>query len=193
MARPLSFDPEQALDKAVAVFWEHGYEGASLPVLTKAMGINKPSLYATFGNKQELFEKALDRYTDSHATFMKDALKQPTARSAIEHLLLGAADFVTGKGHPGGCLVAQTAVTCGAEDEAVKQELIRRRQSAEDAIRLRLERGRAEGELPDDADPAALARFFAALIRGMATQAADGATREQLEHSAELAMLVWPT
>ncbi len=84
--RPRAFDLEQALDSALKVFWRKGYEGASLPDLTKAMGINRPSLYAAFGNKEELFRKALDRYSEGPACHVREALSEPTARKVVEKL-----------------------------------------------------------------------------------------------------------
>src|ERR1700733_15772686 len=110
--RPRSFDREQALDAAMRVFWKQGYEGASLADLTAAMGINRPSLYAAFGDKEALFRKVLDRYNSGPAAYVCDALNQPTARRAIERLLQGAADLATGSGHRPGCLFVQGALAC---------------------------------------------------------------------------------
>src|ERR1700738_1402218 len=89
LGRPRGFDADRALDRALAVFWRNGYEGASLPALTKAMGINRPSLYAAFGNKEALFRKAVERYERGPASYAYKALKQPTAREVVEALLGG--------------------------------------------------------------------------------------------------------
>src|SRR3954465_13916988 len=88
--RPRTFDADKALDKALHVFWRKGFEGASLPDLTKAMGINRPSMYAAFGNKEQLFRKALDRYATGPAGYVCAALEAPTARAVVEKLLQGA-------------------------------------------------------------------------------------------------------
>src|SRR5690348_4805353 len=93
--RPRSFDVDHALDRALKVFWRKGYEGASLPDLTKAMGINRPSLYAAFGNKEALFRKAIDRYIEGPACGFRAALEEPTARKVVERLLYGNIDLVT--------------------------------------------------------------------------------------------------
>ena len=98
--RPRSFDFDDALDAAMQVFWRKGYEGASLSDLTQAMGINRPSLYAAFGNKNTLFRKALDRYAEGPAAYVAEALKQPTARAVTQKLLHGAADLLTDPAHP---------------------------------------------------------------------------------------------
>src|SRR2546422_11461457 len=92
MGRPRAFDVEKALDLALRVFWEKGYEGTALSDLTEAMGINRPSLYAAFGNKEALFRKALDRYADGPASYVREALNEPTARAVVERLLRATAD-----------------------------------------------------------------------------------------------------
>src|SRR5207237_3295974 len=95
VGRPRAFDVDEALDQALRVFWRKGYEGASLPDLTKAMGINRPSLYAAFGNKESLFRKALERYVEGPAAYVRRALTEPTARAVAKRLLSGAIDLLT--------------------------------------------------------------------------------------------------
>src|ERR1700692_1987824 len=107
MGRPRSFDVEKALDRALQVFWRKGYEAASLSDLTKAVGVNRPSLYAAFGDKETLFRKALDRYLNGPAAYTQEALKEPTARAVVERLLRGAADLNTASRNPGGCPLGQ--------------------------------------------------------------------------------------
>jgi len=113
MGRPRSFDIDRALDRALVVFWRKGYEGASLSDLTKAVGVNRPSLYAAFGDKEALFRKALDRYLKGPAAYTQEALREPTARAVVERLLLGAADLNAARRNPGGCLMVQGALACG--------------------------------------------------------------------------------
>ncbi len=173
------------------VFWRQGYEGASLSDLTKAMGINRPSLYAAFGDKEALFRKALDRYDNGPAAYIRQALQEPTARAVAERLLLGAADLQTDPRHPG-CLMVQGALACGDAADPVRRELIARRKNGEAAIRRRLQRAKAEGDLPGDADPAGLALYIATIVRGMAVEAAGGATRRELRRVVQTAMRAWP-
>src|SRR3982074_3060381 len=159
MGRPREFDPDQALDIALQVFWRRGYEGASMADLTEAMGITKPSLYAAFGNKEELFRKALDRYVDGPGGYVQVALAKPTAREVVEHLLLEAADAVTDPNNPPGCLAVQGALCCGDAAQSIKQELMLRRANGEEDLRKRFDRAIAEGNLPGGAPaahPAAL-------------------------------------
>lgn len=192
LGRPRAFDMERALDRALEVFWRKGYEGATLCDLTAAMGINPPSLYAAFGNKEGLFRRALDRYETLHEAFWNDALAAPTAYEAIARLLESTAISLGDKRNPPGCLMVQGALCGGEECDAVKQELTARRDASVALIRERLRRAKREGDLPDDADPAGLARFVATVIHGMAVQAAGGASRKELERVAATAMTAFP-
>jgi AcrR family transcriptional regulator len=191
--RPREFDVDKALDRALWVFWRKGYEGASLPDLTKAMGINRPSLYAAFGSKEGLFRKALDRYADGPAAYVREALNAPTARAVAERLLGGAIDLATDRRNPRGCLMVHGALACGEAVESVRRELVARRAATEAAVRRRFERAAAEGDLPADSDPAGLARYVLTVIQGMAVQAAGGAKREQLRPLVKMALRAWPT
>src|SRR5258708_19962388 len=107
MGRPRSFDIDSALDRVLLVFWRKGFEGTSLSDLTKAVGVNRPSLYAAFGDKEALFRKALDRYLDGPAAYTQEALKEPTARAVIEPLLRRAAEFNPPPPNPGGSPLLQ--------------------------------------------------------------------------------------
>src|SRR5256885_582750 len=127
MGRPREFDVDKALDLALQVFWRKGYEGASMADLTETMGITKPSLYSAFGNKEELFRKALDRYVDGPGGYFQAALAKPTTRAVVENLLYESADAVTDPNHPPGCLAVQGAPSCGDAPESIKQELMSRR------------------------------------------------------------------
>jgi AcrR family transcriptional regulator len=190
--RPREFDAEQALDRALKVFWRKGYEGASLPELTRAMGINRPSLYAAFGSKEGLFRRALDRYAEGPAAFVQEALHEPNARAVAERLLAGAVGLVSDPRNPRGCLMVQGALACGEAAESVRRELAARRAAAEAALRGRLERARAEGDLPAGADPADLARYLFTVVRGISVQAAGGATGGELRRVAAMALRAWP-
>lgn len=190
--RPRAFDLEQALDRAVEVFWRQGYEGTSLTDLTEAMGINRPSLYAAFGNKEELYRKVLDRYAEGPACHVLQALQEPTARRVVERLLLGTIDLLSCPSNPKGCLGVHGALACGAESERLRQEHIARRTEAERSLCQRLERAQEEGDLASNAVPADLARYTSTICQGMSVQAASGASRSDLLKVAELALKNWP-
>jgi AcrR family transcriptional regulator len=191
MGRPREFDTDAALDLALHVFWRKGYEGASMADLTEAMGITKPSLYAAFGNKEDLFRKALDRYVDGPGGYFRTGLEKSTAREVVEHILYESVDAVTDPKNPG-CLAVQGALCCGDAAETIKQELMARRSKGEGDLRVRFTRAIAEGDLPDTADAGDLARYISAILQGMAVQAAGGAPREQLRKLADMAMRSWP-
>jgi AcrR family transcriptional regulator len=186
--RPRAFDPDQALDQAMRVFWERGYEGASLADLTKAMRINRPSMYSAFGNKEKLFRKVLERYTSDSANYVRDGLQEPTARGVVKKILFGAAEALSAPGKPRGCLLVQGALACGAGSRGIQRELCARRAAGEALIRQRLERAKLEGDLAAEAKPAQLASYVVAVLNGMSVQAVGGASREKLRGIAERAM-----
>ena len=192
VGRPRSFDIDKALDRALQVFWHKGYEGTTLSDLTQAMGINRPSLYAAFGNKETLFRKALDRYADGPAVYVRQALEEPSARAVVERLLRGTVDLLTDPRTPPGCLMVQAALACGESADPVRQELASRRAAGEAAIRRRFKRAISDGDLPKNADCADLARYVATVIHGMAVQAAGGASRKELRRVAQTALRAWP-
>jgi AcrR family transcriptional regulator len=192
MGRPRAFDMDQALDQALHVFWKKGYDGASVADLTGAIGINPPSLYAAFGNKEALFKKALDRYEAKRDQIMEEAFAAPTARESVTRLLEGAAERLTDKCNPRGCLMVQGALSGGEECEAVKQDLSSRRAGGEVLIRKRLKRAKREGDLPSNVDAAALASFVATVMHGMAVQAAGGASPKELRAIVNMALRAWP-
>jgi AcrR family transcriptional regulator len=132
--RPREFDTEKALDAALQVFWRKGYEGATLPNLTEAMGINRPSLYAAFGNKVELFRKVVARYIEGPAAYVRKAIEEPTARAVAERLLMCGIDLVTDPHRPRVCLLVQGALVCGDEADCIRKELAAKRQLGEAAI-----------------------------------------------------------
>src|SRR4029077_2134906 len=151
--RPRAFDPDVALDRAMHVFWAKGYEGASLSDLTQAMRINRPSVYAAFGNKEMLFRKVLDRYMNGPLAYFQKALAARKARGVIEQIFLGAANMPSDPRTPTGCLVVQGALACGDAAGPVRKEIAARRAAAKVALRRRLQRAKREGDLPPNADP----------------------------------------
>ncbi|MBW5425389.1 TetR family transcriptional regulator [Streptomyces sp. BG9H] len=189
--RPRSFDRETALEQALRTFWEHGYEATSVSDLTRVMGIGAPSLYAAFGDKRTLFDEVVVRYGATHGAFGGRAFdEEPTARGGVARLLREAAAEFTDPDHPRGCLVITAATNCTTPE--VEESLRERRNANVADIQSRIAAAVATGELPADTDPAALARFTAAVFQGMSQQARDGATREDLEAVADLAMSAWP-
>jgi AcrR family transcriptional regulator len=190
--RPREFDIDDALAAALRVFWSKGYEGASLTDLTEAMGITRPSLYAAFGNKEALFRKALDLYEQEKLAYMRGALDAPTAKGVAERLLRGSLANQCSDCEPKGCLGVISSVACGEEAEAIREEVIKRRQSSHRALVERFERAKAEGDLAADADIDGLTGYIFAVMQGMAVQAGAGAEREDLERVLETSLMMWP-
>jgi AcrR family transcriptional regulator len=190
LGRPRAFDADVALERAMHVFWAKGYEGAALSDLTQAMRINRPSLYAAFGNKEQLFRKVLDRYMDGPVAYFGKALAATKVRDVVEEISLGTARMADDPRIPAGCLMVQGALACG--DASVREEVAARRAAAEVALRRRLQRAKREGDLPKNADPADLAHYVMTVVRGMAVQSAGGASSDQLRPVAEIALRAWP-
>ncbi|WP_285587224.1 TetR/AcrR family transcriptional regulator [Herbidospora sp. NBRC 101105] len=188
IGRPRAFDEEAVLDRAAEVFWRHGYEGASLSALTSAMGINRPSLYAAFGSKEQLFRRAFARYHETKVAAARTALEQPTAHAAVEAFLRSSADALTTGDHPPGCLSIQGGLACSPENVGISEILAAGRAATEAALEERLSRAAAEGDLPDGVDVRALARFVMTLSEGHAVHAAAGASREDLHASVDVAL-----
>jgi len=192
IGRPREFDVSIALDKALEVFWRHGYEGSSIADLTEAMGINPPSLYAAFGNKEGLFRKALDRYVEQHTRFWDEALAAPTARATIAHLMHASADFLTQEKNPPGCLMVRGALSCSEAADAIREELANRRNAGEALIRERVERAKAEGEVSPDVSASDVSCFVMTVMEGMSVRATGGAGRAELHKVADMALRALP-
>lgn len=193
LGRPRTFDADVALEKAMKVFWEKGYEGSSLPELTEAMGMNRPSMYAVFGNKENLFKLALERYGASHDPLFDAALEQPTARAVVEHFLRGNANAQTEEANPHGCLVINGALACSDDALPIRNTLIERRAAAEMRLRERFMQAKDDGDLPPDFCAGQMARYVMTVSNGMAVQAAAGATRSQLQQVVDQVLRGWPS
>lgn len=191
--RPREFDRDAALDAALRVFWDLGYDAASIGELTRAMGISSPSLYAAFGSKQQLFDEALDRYGRGAGSHTPRALQSTgTAREAVESMLRNNADSYADDGTPAGCLVILAAPTCTRENAGANALLHDRRRRTGQILRHRIERAIDSGELPPESDADALAAFYLTVLHGMSIQARDGAGRALLHASIDVAMRAWP-
>ncbi len=189
--RPPSFSRSAALEQALALFWERGYEATSIADLTAAMGIGAPSLYAAFSSKRELFNEVVALYAQTYRAFMARALaEEPTLEAGIERMLREAAAAYTLPGHPRGCLVIDAATNCSSPE--VRRTLRELRNASLERLERRIEVAIEGGELASDADARTLALSTSVLMQGMAHQARDGVERSELEAVAGLAIRAWP-
>jgi AcrR family transcriptional regulator len=176
------------------VFWELGFEGASMAALTGAMGINAPSLYACFGSKEALFQEAVTRYQDEENVRVRALLEQaPTARAAIEAMLRGQATAFVQPNMPRGCMVVLSDTNAGPEHASVRTLLQKRRNESRAKIEARIQRGIADGDVPAGADTKAAATFYMAILQGLSLQARDGASRAAMQRIVDGAMGAWDT
>lgn len=190
--RPLSFDREQALTKAMLLFWRHGYEATSLNDLTAALEVKPSSIYSAFGDKKGLFLEAVGLYMSGPVTANTIIDDAATARDAARELLHVAAMGYTGDQTPPGCLLASSAISCSEAANDVKEELAAIRRGIEARLRDKIDWSIQNQHLPADTEAGTLAGMTMAVIQGMSTLARDGATREKLIKVAEAAMRVWP-
>lgn len=193
--RPRCFDTESALDSALAVFWRHGYQGASMSELTAAMGISKPSLYAAFGDKESLYLKALERYaTIGYGNALPTLHDEPDARRAVEGFLLAMAATLADPALPGGCFVVNGSADCGcaATPPAVDAALRKAMQNGQEVLRLRIERAKRDGQLAPGVSADELAAFFSSVLAGMGVLSKGGAKQKRLDAVIGVAMAAWP-
>ncbi|MCT9932361.1 TetR/AcrR family transcriptional regulator [Planotetraspora sp. A-T 1434] len=192
IGRPRGFDADEALERAMLVFWEHGYEGASTAILTNAMGISTTSMYAAFGNKEKLFRRVLERYTEGPSAYLARALEEPTALHVATAILAGTVRTTTRPAHPHGCLGVQSALTTSDSGQEVRDLLVAWRNNGYCCIQERFQRAVDEGDLPPQTDPGLLARYLTTFAYGIAVQAASGVGRDELRKMADAVLRNWP-
>jgi AcrR family transcriptional regulator len=190
--RPREFDRTAALDRAVELFWEKGFEATSIADLTSAMGIGSTSLYAAFGCKDDLFREAVERYVQgAGAEIWAAVTAADTAHGAVESYLMTTARAFTRGDCPTGCLIVLSALHVNGATEALRAELVDKRQANSAELAEILSRGVDTGEIPPTADLFAIARFYVTVQQGMSIQARDGADRATLETIARSALMAW--
>ncbi|TCJ89581.1 TetR/AcrR family transcriptional regulator [Nocardia alba] len=187
--RPRGFDRDVALRRAMEAFWELGYDGASMSDLTAAMGINSPSLYAAFGDKESLFRAAVELYGRTEGSHTAGALReQPTAYAAIEAMLRDNITHYTDPGLPNGCMVVLAGATYTTRNAAVREFLVQARRHTTADIRARLDRGVVDGDLAPGTDTASLAMLYSTVLYGLSIQARDGVGPDELSAAVDSAL-----
>ncbi|CAL9316521.1 TetR/AcrR family transcriptional regulator [Streptomyces sp. SudanB182_2057] len=190
--RPRAFDRDAALHTAMLVFWERGYATTSTTDLSAAMGINPPSLYAAFKNKEQLFREAIGLYERTEAEASRREMEAATtARGAIAALLHASVDRFTAEDKPRGCMIVLAATNCTEDHESVRDFALRCRARTKEVIKARLDSAGAAGELAPGTDTDRLAAFYTTFLNGLSIQARDGADRALLHGLVDMAMSAW--
>jgi AcrR family transcriptional regulator len=186
--RPIAFNKDKALDAAMLLFWERGYEGTSMADLTKAMKLNPSSIYAAFGDKHALFSRAVKRYLEIRAQYAKKALEEPTLKKVIRALFDNTVDFLTSPGHPPICMTLAGAIACSAEATPAKDLLREIRKQNQLAIKERLLQARKSRELSRNVNVDDYTRYLSTILAGLSIQASNGSTKAELQRTAQLAL-----
>ena len=189
--RPLSFDRDAALEKAMLAFWESGYETTSISDLTAAMGVTAPSIYAAFGDKKRLFLEALRLYVGDPDDLEKAFARAPTARDAVAEMIENAARLFTGETTPRGCLLASAVATGSKDAYDVRDAAAQERRVIRSIIVKRIERDIEREILPPSTRSEVVADLALAVTQGMSVLARDGVDRETLLEVAKESMAGW--
>ncbi len=190
--RPLSFDRNEVLNKAMLAFWEHGYETTSLSELSEVMGLNTPSIYATFGDKKQLFIESVELYVGDLDSLKMSIMAAASAREAAYNMLRNSAISFTGKYTPRGCLLASSTASGSEASLEVKQVVLNYRKKIEGFLKIKIEDDVKNKILKKEALELNLAAFVISVIQGMSVLARDGATQKKLLEIGETSMRAWP-
>jgi AcrR family transcriptional regulator len=185
--RPIGFDREAALEAAMLLFWQRGYEGTSIADLTHAMGLNPSSIYAAFGDKQALFQLVVKRYLELRAQYAVKALEEPTLERFIRALFDNTVAFLTTPGHPPTCMTLAGAAGCSLDATPARDLMTEIRKQNQVALKERLLRARKSGELPKEINVDDYTRYLSTIVAGLSIQAANGSTKAELKRTAQMA------
>jgi AcrR family transcriptional regulator len=190
--RPRQFDVEAALVAAMRVFWRHGYAGASIGTLIEAMGISRATMYASFGDKEDLFRKVMDLYEREKTAYMVDALQRPTARGVAEHLLDGTIALQTNTADPKGSMGIVHSLSHAPGDEGIREFVTQRGLYWRDRLVARFERAALDGDFPTSIPPRDLALTLKATTDGLLVAAGSGIDETGLRGIAQTFLSLWP-
>lgn len=193
LGRPRKFDKELALDSAMKLFMQKGYEATSLTDITEALGINRPSVYAAFGNKEALFAQALGRYIQGPIAYLGEVLSEKTSRDVVRELLMKSVELIVSAAEqPRGCLAVQSSISSELAVAGIQQHILNGLRQIENNIKNRFDRAIEEGDLPEDTNSWLLTKYVTTLHKGLSIQASNGTTEEELRGIVEIALKCWP-
>ncbi|MGL5601368.1 MAG: TetR/AcrR family transcriptional regulator [Silvania sp.] len=192
--RPKVFDRDAALDKAMTLFWQHGYEATSLADLVEATGAKAPTLYAEFTNKEGLFRAVLDRYITCFAARHEAQLfcEEKRVEQALEDYFTAVATCFTSKETPAGCFMINTSATLAAASKEIALTVKSRHAMQEETLSQFLFQRQQRGEIPAGCDPKALAQYLSCILQGMSISAREGASLENLQKITRMTLRLWP-
>ena len=170
------------------LFWERGFEGASMADLSQAMGLNPPSIYAAFGDKHALFQLAVNRYMEMRAQYSGKALEEPTLEKVVRALFDNTVAFLTTPGHPARCMTLSEAVGCGVDAAPARDFMIEIRKQNEAVMKERFIKAQKSGELPKGVNVDDYTRYLSTIIAGLSIQAANGSTKAELKRTVQMAL-----
>lgn len=192
--RPKVFDREAALDKAMTLFWQYGYEATSLSDLVQATGAKAPTLYAEFANKEGLFRAVLDRYISHFASKNEACLfcEEQTVTEALRNYFTAVATCFTSKDTPAGCFMINTSAALAASSKEIAKTIKSRHAVQEQTLCQFLQLRQARGEIPAEKNVKELALFLGCILQGMSISAREGASFETLMQIIETTLRLWP-
>ena len=192
--RPKVFDREAALDKAMTLFWQYGYEATSLSDLVEATGAKAPTLYAEFVNKEGLFRAVLDHYISRFASKNEACLfcEEQTLIEALRNYFTAVATCFTSKDTPAGCFMINTSAALAASSKEIAKTIKSRHAVQEQTLSQFLQLRQARGEIPAEKNVAELALFLGCILQGMSISAREGASFETLMQITETTLRLWP-
>ncbi len=191
MARPKEFDHREVLDRATNLFWTRGYDATSIEDVVEATGINRGSIYGTFGDKQGLFNAVLEYYTQIVANSMLAELADPDPRRAIERMFAFIIDRTSNPKLPRGCLITNTSLGCRSRGDEISLHIEKCFGKVEDAIHAVMRRAQAAGLVASPREAKALGRFFFCIVQGLNVLNKAAVEPEALNDMARVAMSVW--
>lgn len=190
--RPKCFNEQHALEQAMLLFWQYGYEATSINDLTQALGVTAPSLYSSFGGKAQLFAKCLDYYSEYEGCSIDEFFQHSEdIKTALELYLLESLKKLIQSHKPTGCMFVVATMNCSEQNIELQQQMIYRRHATKQKLKDYFDQAQLGGQIPLGIDMQDLADFYSTLLHGMTIQARDGVSILQLEQVVKMAMQAW--